>query len=101
MPTFFSLGAVLYEMWTGNRAFRGKTHLSVASAIMEGEFLPLGFRIPTIQGSEPVRFVHLSPGGVLLRRPSTQSGKDWQCQSTVEPAPATRGSGKDLYPETL
>jgi Tol biopolymer transport system component len=37
----FSLGAVLYEMWTGNRAFKGKTHLSVASAIMEGEPAPL------------------------------------------------------------
>jgi Tol biopolymer transport system component len=37
----FSLGAVLYEMWTGNRAFLGKTHLSVASAIMEREPAPL------------------------------------------------------------
>src|SRR5258708_15984929 len=52
------------------------------------EFLPLGFWIPTIQGSEPVRFVHLSPGGILFRRPSTQSGQDWQCQSTVEQATA-------------
>jgi Tol biopolymer transport system component len=37
----FSLGAVLYEMWTGNRAFQGKTHLSVVSAIMEREPAPL------------------------------------------------------------
>jgi eukaryotic-like serine/threonine-protein kinase len=33
----FSLGAVLYEMVTGRRAFEGKTQLSVASSILERE----------------------------------------------------------------
>src|SRR6201998_950296 len=33
----FSLGAVLYEMVTGQRAFEGKSQLSVASAILEKE----------------------------------------------------------------
>src|SRR6202007_2816286 len=33
----FSLGAVLYEMVTGERAFKGKSQLSVASAILETE----------------------------------------------------------------
>jgi len=33
----FSLGAVLYEMVTGNRAFEGKTQLSVAASILEKE----------------------------------------------------------------
>ena len=37
----FSLGAVLYEMVTGQRAFEGKTRLSVASAILEKEPPPL------------------------------------------------------------
>jgi serine/threonine protein kinase len=37
----FSLGAVLYEMVTGHRAFQGKTQLSVASAILEKEPAPI------------------------------------------------------------
>ena len=37
----FSLGAVLYEMVTGRRAFEGKSQLSVASAILEKEPEPL------------------------------------------------------------
>ena len=37
----FSLGAVLYEMVTGRRAFEGKSQLSVASAILEKEPAPL------------------------------------------------------------
>src|SRR5229473_4016337 len=37
----FSLGAVLYEMVTGKRAFQGKSQLSVASAILEKEPAPI------------------------------------------------------------
>jgi Tol biopolymer transport system component len=37
----FSFGAVLYEMLTGQRAFPGKSQLSVASAILEKEPAPL------------------------------------------------------------
>jgi Tol biopolymer transport system component len=37
----FSLGAVLYEMLTGNRAFQGKSQLSVASAILDSEPAPI------------------------------------------------------------
>lgn len=37
----FALGAVLYEMLTGKRAFEGKSALSVASAIIEKEPEPI------------------------------------------------------------
>jgi serine/threonine protein kinase len=37
----FALGAVLYEMATGHRAFEGKSHLSVASAILQKEPPPV------------------------------------------------------------
>ena len=42
----FSLGAVLYEMWTGKRAFEGKSQLSVASAILEKEPEPISTAKP-------------------------------------------------------
>ena len=37
----FSLGVVLYEMVTGQRAFEGKSQLSVATAILEKEPAPI------------------------------------------------------------
>jgi len=37
----FSLGAVLYEMLTGQRAFQGQSQLSVASAILEKDPAPI------------------------------------------------------------
>jgi serine/threonine protein kinase len=37
----FSLGAVLYELLTGQRAFEGKSQFSVASAILEKEPAPI------------------------------------------------------------
>lgn len=37
----FSLGAILYEMLTGKRAFEGKSQLSVVSAILEKEPQPI------------------------------------------------------------
>jgi len=37
----FSLGSVLYEMVTGQRAFEGKSRLSIASAILEKEPAPI------------------------------------------------------------
>ncbi|MCI0355323.1 MAG: protein kinase, partial [Acidobacteria bacterium] len=45
----FALGAVLYEMATGKRAFDGKSQISVASAVLEREPEP----ITAIQPSAP------------------------------------------------
>jgi serine/threonine protein kinase/Tol biopolymer transport system component len=42
----FSLGAVLYEMLTGQRAFDGKSQVSVASAILEKEPQPISATKP-------------------------------------------------------
>src|SRR5271169_6717577 len=42
----FSLGAVLYEMVTGKKAFEGKSQLSVASAILEKEPEPISAAKP-------------------------------------------------------
>jgi Tol biopolymer transport system component len=50
----FSLGAVLYEMVTGQRAFEGKSRLSVASAILEKEPAP----VTTLKPLAPVALDH-------------------------------------------
>ncbi len=50
----FSLGAVLYEMLTGKRAFEGKSQLSVASAILEKEPAP----ISSVKPLTPVNLDH-------------------------------------------
>jgi serine/threonine-protein kinase len=43
----FALGSVLYEMVTGQRAFQGRSHLSVVSAILEKEPPPIGASQPS------------------------------------------------------
>ncbi len=51
----FSLGAVLYEMLTGQRAFGGKSQFSVASAILEKDPAP----ISTIKPLTPRNLDHV------------------------------------------
>ena len=51
----FSLGAVLYEMLTGQRAFAGKSQFSVASAILEKDPAP----ITTIKPLTPRNLDHI------------------------------------------
>ncbi|MFL6438753.1 MAG: protein kinase domain-containing protein [Terriglobales bacterium] len=43
----FAFGCVLYEMATGKRAFQGKSHISVASAILENDPEPVTKIQPT------------------------------------------------------
>ncbi len=42
----FAFGAVLYEMATGKRAFQGKSHLSMASSILEKDPDPISTILP-------------------------------------------------------
>ncbi|MCU1296628.1 MAG: serine/threonine protein kinase, partial [Acidobacteriaceae bacterium] len=65
----FSLGAVLYEMWTGVRAFQGKTQLSVASAIMEREPAPPS----AIKPLTPVNLDH-----IVMRCLAKDRDERWQ-----------------------
>jgi len=47
----FALGAVLYEMATGRRAFEGKTQLSVISAILHQDPVPIATAQPAVSSS--------------------------------------------------
>src|SRR5215470_1154983 len=70
----FSLGAVLYEMVVGRRAFEGKSRLSVASAILEKEPVPISVARP------------MTPGALdhLLRRCLAKDPEDrWQTCSDL------------------
>jgi eukaryotic-like serine/threonine-protein kinase len=61
----FSLGCVLYEMATGQRAFEGKSQLSVFTAILEKEPDP----VTAVQPLAPAMLVHVI-GGCLAKDPS-------------------------------
>jgi eukaryotic-like serine/threonine-protein kinase len=65
----FSLGAVLYEMLTGQRAFPGKSQLSVASAILEKEPTP----ISTIKPMTPSTLDH-----AIRRCLTKETERRWQ-----------------------
>jgi Tol biopolymer transport system component len=70
----FSLGAVLYEMVTGRKAFDGKSQLSVASAILEKEPEPIGAMKP------------LTPRGldhVISKCLVKEPGKRWRSAGDV------------------
>jgi putative transposase len=60
-------------------------------------FLRSGFGFPRFKGAKRFDCFTYPQTGFSLGGGQTQSGQDWQCQSTVEQATATRGRGKDLY----
>jgi len=70
----FSLGAVLYEMTTGKRAFEGKTLVSVAAAILEKEPEP----ITIIQPLTPSALQHVVQG-CLAKDPDSR----WQSAADI------------------
>ena len=71
----FSLGAVLYEMVTGKKAFEGKSQLSVASAILEKEPTP----ISTIKPMTPPALDH-----AIRRSLAKGPGERWQSAYDVK-----------------
>src|SRR5438477_11741465 len=68
----FALGAVLYEMVTGKRAFRGKSQISVMSAILEKEPEP----ITAAQPLSPPALDH-----VIRRALAKERDERWQSAS--------------------
>ncbi|MHB8734981.1 MAG: protein kinase domain-containing protein, partial [Terriglobales bacterium] len=70
----FALGAVLYEMATGKRAFEGKSQLSVASAILEKDPEPMAAQKPLT----PPAFEH-----VVQRALAKSPDERWQGASDV------------------
>jgi Tol biopolymer transport system component len=95
----FSLGAVLYEMLTGQRAFKGRSQLSVASAILEKEPTP----ISSIKPVTPTALDH-AIRRCLAKDPEQrwQTGRDlqweliWISESASSAAtPKVQGSKKN------
>jgi eukaryotic-like serine/threonine-protein kinase len=70
----FALGAVLYEMATGKRAFEGKSQISVMSAILEKEPEP----VSKIQPTSPAAFDH-----VVTRALAKDPDERWQTAADV------------------
>ena len=71
----FSLGAVLYEMLTGQKAFEGKSQFSVASAILEKEPAPIN----TIKPMTPPALDH------AIRKCIAKSPEDrWQSAADIK-----------------
>ncbi|HSA92804.1 MAG TPA: hypothetical protein VLE48_07320, partial [Terriglobales bacterium] len=71
----FALGAVLYEMATGKRAFEGKSQLSVASAILERDPEPISRSQPLA----PTALEHVV-GTCLAKDPEDR----WQSAADVK-----------------
>jgi Tol biopolymer transport system component len=88
----FALGAVLYEMATGRRAFEGKSSLSVASAILEKDPEP----ISAVQPLTPPALEHVVRTCLAKNAEERwQSAGDiarqlrWMRESGVQALPAT------------
>ena len=80
----FALGAVLYEMVTGKRAFQGKSQLSVASAILEKEPAPISsLRAPISPALEHVisRALHKDPEKRWQNAGDIRAELEWASES--------------------
>src|ERR1700741_1459854 len=93
----FSLGAVLYEMVTGQRAFQGKSQLSVASAILEKEPAP----ITVVKPTTPLALDHVIRK-CLAKTPEDrwQSASDWAGELKWIAESGTQAVGAAVTPAT-
>lgn len=92
----FALGAVIYEMMTGRKAFQGKSHASLITAIMSSQPEP----VSTVQATSPALLDHVIQR-CLANDPDErwQSAYDvvrelkWISEGKVEVRPRTTASG--------
>jgi Tol biopolymer transport system component len=87
----FSLGSVLYEMMTGQRAFPGKSQLSVASAILEKEPVPVASVKPLTPPSLEhtiIRCLAKNPDDRWQSAADIKHELDWIAQSSGSAAAA-------------
>jgi serine/threonine protein kinase len=97
----FALGSVLYEMTTGKRAFKGKSQISMASAILESDPEPISVTKPMT----PAAFEHVVKA-CLEKDPEHrfQSAHDvklelqWIAESGTAAAPAAATSSAKRKP---
>jgi serine/threonine protein kinase/Tol biopolymer transport system component len=100
----FSLGAVLYEMLTGQRAFPGKSQLSVASAILEKEPEPIASLKPLTPPSLEHTIRRCLAKNQDDRWQSAADVKhelDWVSQSSATGAAAIPGTSKGTGHKSL
>lgn len=88
----FSLGAVLYEMVTGEKAFEGKSQFSVAAAILEKEPTSIG----TIKPMTPPALDH-----AIRRSLAKAPGERWQSAHDVKIELEWIAQGGNAIPATL
>ncbi len=96
----FALGAVLYEMATGKRAFSGKSQISVASLILDGDPEP----ISSLKPLAPPAFEHVI-STCLQKNPEQrfQTAHDikleleWIASGRSSPAVQPQSRGRERY----
>lgn len=74
----FALGAVIYEMATGRKAFAGKSQASLIAAILERDPPPIAMEQPRLEGAAPPPLDHLV-GTCLAKKPDDR----WQTAHDV------------------
>ncbi len=95
----FSFGALLYEMVTGQRAFRGESSISALAAIIHKDPEPLSAEVPRdlanlinrcLRKVPARRFQHMDDLKVALEDLKTESDSGMSAPAEVPPSPKRR-----------